>query len=345
MENWTWNSLGLQDFFANQTAVDEIYGRVIKAGSGHYLIQTPEKLYDGQVSGKFHFHSADPRDYPCVGDWVIFTPLTGEDKAVINRILDRKTILMRHAAGDNTKEQLMAANVDVVFLVNALDKDFNLRRMERYLMQVYESGAKPVFILTKADLAEEVQDKVKLVEAIAPGVAVYAIDSLSGSGVDEIKKELIEGQTISLIGSSGAGKSTLINLLTGRELQKTQEVRASDQKGKHTTTHREMFLLPEGPAIIDTPGMRELQLWGDSDTVDMAFSDIDALSENCKFRDCKHGSEPGCAVNEAIEKGVLTSERLKNYRKMLREVERLDLKEKYGAHKTNRMLYGPKGIR
>ncbi|SEB00141.1 ribosome biogenesis GTPase [Thalassobacillus cyri] len=342
MEKITWETLGYESFFQTQTIGKETpVGRITKAGKGFYTIQTPEKAFSGQLSGKYRFEAEVQGDYPCVGDWVLFQPQVGEDKAVIHQRLERRTLLTRHAAGNTYQEQVMAANIDDVWIVSSMDQDFNLRRIERYLMQVYESGAVPIIVLTKADLASDPDRQTAEVEQIAPGVSVYPVDTLQGVGFDSLIEKFTPGMTIALIGSSGVGKSSLINRLVGKTVQKTQEVRAEDHKGKHTTTHREMFLVPGGPLILDTPGMRELQLWGEADGVHSTFYDIEAYSSQCKFRDCSHGSEPGCTVQQAIKDGRLTEERLKNYWKMQREIERLDLKAKYGTHKANRILHRP----
>ncbi|KHE72803.1 ribosome small subunit-dependent GTPase A, partial [Halobacillus sp. BBL2006] len=201
--------------------------------------------------------------------------------------------------------------------------------------------AKPVVVCTKRDLCDDWEEMISQVHLIAPGVPVYAIDNLSGEGVDLLLVEANPGDTISLIGSSGVGKSTLINRMVNHEVQKTSEVRESDDRGRHTTTHRELFLLPNGAYIIDTPGMRELQLWGEEHGVEATFSDIEEISVQCKFRDCKHESEPGCAVRSAIETGELEEDRLKSYNKLKRELRRLDLKDRHGQHLANRMLHGP----
>nr|WP_110943225.1 ribosome small subunit-dependent GTPase A [Virgibacillus senegalensis] len=332
--------LGYNDFFEKQNdSKEDQVGRIATATNGIYKLFTKEGELQAQLSGRFHHLAVHTRDYPCVGDWVLFQAVDGENKGIINKVLQRSSLLSRHAAGEKQEEQLMAANVDTVFLVNALNKDFNLRRMERYLMQVYESGASPVFVLTKRDLCEdaETEEKVQAVEEIAFGLPVLAIDALHEEGLASLKDFLHKGRTVSLLGSSGVGKSTLINRLLGKEVQKTQTIREDDAKGRHTTTHRELFLLPEGGVIIDTPGMRELQLWSGEDAAGETFQDVERLAGQCKFRDCRHEQEPGCAIQNAIESGELSAERYKSYVKLQREAKFLDLKEKYGAHRAARM--------
>ncbi|MBH0228918.1 ribosome small subunit-dependent GTPase A [Halobacillus yeomjeoni] len=332
--------LDFHTYFQAQVEKDESVGRVTTFTHGIYTISTESNTLTGELSGKFHYNCHQVSDYPAVGDWVVFQPFENDTKALIHRVLNRQTLLSRKKAGTSNDEQVIAANIDKVFIVTALTKEFNERRLERYVQQVYESGAIPVIVCTKRDLCENVEEKLASVQRAAPGVPFHAIDNMSGGGVEELSKELISGETISLIGSSGVGKSTLINRLMNKSVQSTQEVRSSDDRGRHTTTHRELFQLLNGTYIIDTPGMRELQLWGDEMMVDTTFSDIDELATNCKFRNCKHEKEPGCAVRIAIESGELEEERLKSYNKLKRELFRLDLKDRYGTHKTNRMLHG-----
>ncbi|MYL70709.1 ribosome small subunit-dependent GTPase A [Halobacillus litoralis] len=334
------------EFFKAQMIEGEQIGRITRLTHGLYTVVDDEQERHGEVSGRFHHTVQLDKDYPAVGDWVVFEPYDDGARAKIHRVLNRRTTLSRKKAGESHQEQIIAANVDTVFIVTALTQEFNVRRIERYVQQIYESGASPVVVLTKRDLCATVPDHITEVESVAPGVPVYAVDSLTGEGMDELGTEIRVGETISLVGSSGVGKSTLINHLLGMEKQVTQGVREEDQRGRHTTTHRELFELPNGTYIIDTPGMRELQLWGgDEEGVDQTFSDIDRLSTSCKFRDCKHEQEPGCAVKQAIETGELEAARLKSYNKLKRELKRLELKDRYGTHRTNRMLHGPNAIK
>lgn len=330
------SKLGYQSFFENQvTDMNFTVGRISTHSNGIYKTLSQNGEFQCTLSGKFYHLANENRDFPCVGDWVLFQSVEPDLKGVIHHVFQRKSLLSRHAAGAKHEEQLMAANVDVVFLVNALN-DFNLRRIERYLIQVYESGATPVFILTKRDVAIDVVAKVRWLEEIAFGVPIIVIDTRN-DGLEEIQPFLKEGITVSLMGSSGVGKSTLINRLFGKEVQKTQEIRETDAKGRHTTTHRELFLLPDGGVIIDTPGMRELQLWSSEESTNETFHDIEDLSVHCKFRDCRHQQEPGCAIQEALETGNLSRGRYDSYRKLLRETTFLDLKDKYGTHQATRI--------
>jgi len=331
--------LGMETFLKGRQIVETSYeiGRVSFSSNGLYRVIAARGEVQSRVSGKFYYETTVTRDFPCVGDWVLFEPLPGEAKGIIHDVLERKSLLSRHGAGEKNEEQLIAANVDTVFLVSALNQDFNLRRMERYLTQVYQSGANPVFLLTKKDLCEDLDEKLKAVESIAFGVPTLAIDALHNEGLVELQAYIFEGQTVSLIGSSGVGKSTIVNQLLGQDFQKTQAVREEDARGRHTTTHRELFVLPTGGVVIDTPGMRELQLWTGEESARAVFDEIEALSEKCRFRDCEHRKEPGCAVREAIESGELDQERYQSYVKLQREAAFVELKEKYGTSRATRI--------
>ncbi|MGZ3457739.1 MAG: ribosome small subunit-dependent GTPase A [Archangium sp.] len=258
---------------------------------------------------------------PVVGDWVSFEPRLQEGTSIIQAVLPRRTQLARKAAGRTEEEQVVAANVDVVFLVSALTRDLNPRRLERYLALAWDSGAQPVVVLTKADLCEDVAEARERIAALAPDVPLHTASSLTGEGLDALGQYLGGTRTVALIGSSGVGKSTLINRLLGAARQEVGEVR-EDDKGRHTTTHRELFVLPQGGLVIDTPGMRELGLLENEEGVRTAFTDIEGLAAACRFSDCRHEKEPGCAVHEAVRGGQLAPERLENFRKLSREVGR-----------------------
>ncbi|MGK7890934.1 MAG: ribosome small subunit-dependent GTPase A, partial [Leptolyngbyaceae cyanobacterium] len=231
---------------------------------------------------------------------------------------------VRKAAGHTTAGQIVAANVDTVFLMSGLDGDFNLRRIERYLVTAWESGASPVVVLNKADVCADLNEVIAQVEAIAIGVPIHPISATANQGLEQLDTYLVSGKTIALIGSSGVGKSTLTNYLLGQQQQATQTVRADDSRGRHTTTHRQLLTLPSGALLIDTPGMRELQLWSDGSGLEETFSDIASLGANCKFRDCQHDQEPGCAVQDAIANGTLDPRRLHSYQKLQREQQWLE---------------------
>jgi ribosome biogenesis GTPase / thiamine phosphate phosphatase len=258
---------------------------------------------------------------PVVGDWVAFEPRLQEGTSLIQAVLPRRTQLARKAAGRTDEEQVVAANVDVVFIVSALTRDLNPRRLERYLALAGDSGASPVLVLTKADLCEDVVAAREGLAALAPGVPLHIVSSVTGEGLDVLGQYLGGQRTVALIGSSGVGKSTLINRLLGDTRQVVGEM-GEDDKGRHTTTHRELFVLPQGGLVIDTPGMRELGLMENEEGVRTAFTDIEELGPGCRFSDCRHEKEPGCAVREAIRDGRLAPERLESYHKLTQEVAR-----------------------
>jgi ribosome biogenesis GTPase len=260
---------------------------------------------------------------PVVGDWVAFEPQSQEGTTLIQAVLPRRTQLVRKAAGRADEEQVVAANVDVVFLVSALTRDLNPRRLERYLAVAWDSGAQPVVILTKADLCEDVEAARERIAALAPDVPLHIVSSVTGEGVDALWRYIGGHRTVALIGSSGVGKSTLINRILGTARQEVGEMR-EDDKGRHTTTHRELFVLPQGGLVIDTPGMRELGMMENEEGVRTAFVDIEELAATCRFNDCRHENEPGCAVQAATRDGRLAPERLENFRKLQQEATRLE---------------------
>ena len=276
-----------------------------------YGLCTADGEADATISGRVRHEAASAADLPAVGDWVLARD------GIIHAVLPRRTRFSRQAAGARTDEQIVAANVDTVFVVMGLDPDFNLRRLERYLTFAWESGAEPVVVLTKTDLAADVAERVAEVERSAPGVPVHAVSGVTGSGLDAVEARLTGHRTYAFLGSSGVGKTTLINRLAGLELA-TGGLR-KDGRGRHTTTWRELLVLPGRAVILDTPGMRELQVWQATAGLDDAFSDIAALASTCRFSDCRHAGEPGCAVEAAIATGALDPARLLGLRKLERE--------------------------
>jgi ribosome biogenesis GTPase len=296
-------------------------GRVAAVFGAACAVETASGPVTAELTGTIRRHLVGA-SRPAVGDWVAV-----ERDAVSARIrglLPRRTMISRKAAGETTDEQVVAANVDLIFIVSALAGDLNLRRLERYLTIAYESGAEPVVVLTKADLGERLDEVRGEVEAIAPEVSVIISSSVTGEGLDLIGRRLRPGVTAILIGSSGVGKTTLINHLSGADLR-TSEVRA-DGKGRHTTTRRELIRLPWGGMIIDTPGLREIQLWHADEGLGRAFSDVEELAQECRFNDCRHDNEPACGVKRAIEEGRLAEERLASYRKLERELRSLRIR-------------------
>jgi ribosome biogenesis GTPase / thiamine phosphate phosphatase len=265
-------------------------------------------------------------ELPVVGDWVAVRPLDGERKAVIEAVLPRRSAFTRKEAWRRTVVQVVAANVDTVFLVTAFGGDLNARRVERYLTAAWDSGSSPVVVANKVDLAEDRLLELAEVEAVALGVPVLVVSATTGEGLEELEPHLRPGRTIALLGSSGVGKSTLVNRLAGRELLATNEIRR-DGRGRHTTTHRELVPLPSGALLIDTPGMRELQLWADEDALDSAFAEIAELADKCRFSDCSHEHEPGCAVKSALADGSLPAERFASFRKLQRELRALEIRK------------------
>lgn len=304
-------------------------GRVVAAHTPRLLrvgMADAERL--AEVGGGLRHAAASALDLPTVGDWVAVRLRGESQRPLIQALLPRRTAFVRRAAGDRTVAQVLASNVDTVFLVVGLDADFNLRRLERTLVLAWESGAAPVVVLNKADLAPaELDVRRAEVERVAAGVPVLVLAAKHGQGLDALGPWLAPGQTVALLGSSGVGKSTIVNRLLGREKQKTQEVRENDQRGRHTTTHRELVALPGGALLVDTPGMREIQLWSEGAGLDAAFDDVLSLATACRFRDCGHRGEPGCAVRAAAADGRLEPARLESYLKLQGELRSLEVRE------------------
>jgi ribosome biogenesis GTPase len=326
LETFGWN-----EFFATNFApfAEEGYsaGRVAVQHKTQYELYTACGELSAETTGRMQHDARSKKDLPVVGDWVVIRAREREGKATIYDILPRKSRFSRKAAGTRTEEQIVAANVDSVFLVTGLDGNFNLRRLERYLVLAWESGAEPVIVLNKADLCADVEQRVEEVRSVALGVPVVVTSAIKDRDLDQVLGRIKPGTTGALLGSSGVGKSTIINHLLGKELLKTREVRKTDDRGRQTTTRRELIMLPSGGLLMDTPGMRELQLWGGDEGIRDAFQDIAELAEGCPFRDCQHGPEPGCVVQQALRDGSLDAGRFASYQKLRKEIDYFNRRE------------------
>ena len=335
---WTLEDLGwgadLEEAFSAFADSGVQAGRVAVEHQHLYQVYVHGGELLAEVSGRLRHRAASRSAFPVTGDWIALRPRVEEGRATIVGVLPRRSSFSRKAAGSRVEEQTVAANVDVLFLVMGLDRDYNPRRLERYLALARVSGAMPVVLLSKSDLCPQAHDRRSEIEAL--GVTTHAISSRTGDGLASVRTYLTRGTTVALLGSSGVGKSTLVNRLAGSELLATREVRDSDQRGRHTTTRRELIPLPAGGLVIDTPGMRELQLWEADDGVEDAFSEIATLAERCRFHDCAHAEEPGCAVTTAVAAGRLRAERLESYRKLQKELRHLATKLDPGAQREER---------
>ena len=322
MNNKNLLELGLNEGYIKEASIcnDDFYlGRVSVQYKDIYKVFTEEGEVLARVSGKLSYSSNNTLDYPVVGDWVLLDRTDNKNgDAIIHKVLSRKSYFSRKIAGSRFDIQIVAANIDYIFICTALNNDFNINRLERYIAVAWDSMAIPVIVLTKSDLCEDIDERLRAVQEVAIGIEILVTSSLNENGYEKVKEYIKSGTTIAFIGSSGVGKSTLINKILNKDILKTNSVDEND-KGRHTTTHRELFVLEEGGVIIDTPGMRELGLM--SADVDKSFSNIEELESQCKFSDCTHKNEPKCAVREAIEKGELDLDRLERYKKLKREEE------------------------
>ena len=323
------NDLGWNDEWARKFAPHAAEGlvpaRVAIEFNYIYRLFAESGEVQAQHAGRMRHQAVAKEQLSAVGDWVALKPTPGEAAGTIEAVLPRKSKFSRKVAGELTEEQIVAANIDTVFLVMGLDGDYNPRRLERYLLLAHESGANPVVILNKADVADHLSDDMDEIRGLAVGIPVHAISAKTREGVEIIDSYLGQGKTAALLGSSGVGKSTLVNALVGEEMLKTKEVRAHDSRGRHTTRHRHLIMLPDRRGLlIDTPGMRELQLWTQPETAHETFEDIEALAAGCHFTDCRHSEEPRCAVKQAVEDGVLASDRLQGFLKLQDEVRSLE---------------------
>jgi len=317
-----------EDQFAPFAADGLEPARVAVEQRGAYVVYSARGERPAELAGRLRHAAAERGDLPAVGDWVALADPDGAERALVQAVLPRRTKFSRMAATDHgqTVEQVVAANVDTVFLTAGLDGDLNVRRLERYLTLGWESGASPVVVLTKLDLCDDADAALLEVEAVAVGVPVHAVSNVTGEGVDALAAYLGPGQTVAALGSSGVGKSSLVNALAGEELMATGDLRA-DGRGRHTTTSRQLLLLPGGGLYLDTPGMRELRLWDSEEGLAATFDDVTAAAARCRFHDCSHEHEPDCGVQAALADGALDRERYESWRKLQNELRWLAIKQ------------------
>jgi ribosome biogenesis GTPase / thiamine phosphate phosphatase len=341
------SDLGWSDFFARPFAAHEAEGlhpgRLLTQEKLLYLVHDGSADLAAELSGRFRHEAEQHGGFPAVGDWVAIKPqgtgavlLGGKPglyparpHAIIHALLPRRSVISRKVPGAATVEQVIAANVDTLFLVAGLDQEFSPRRIERYVAAMLGSGATPVVVLNKTDICPDPAAAVGQLGPLQAMVPVLQVSAASGTGLDAIRSYVRMGETVAFVGSSGVGKSTIINRLLGTERQQTGEVSKAVGKGRHVTTRRELIPIPGGGLLMDTPGLRELQIWGEESNLEGAFEDIEALARECRFRDCRHDNEPGCAVRAALEAGTLDIERLHNFEKMQRELRFLARRQKW----------------
>ena len=314
-------------------------GRVLTATREIYRLATPHGELAGELSGRLRFASDTPADLPAVGDWVAARAYPGDDLAVVDAVLPRRTALVRRAAGRRDEAQLLAANVDLLLVAAPLGGDLRARRIERFLALAREAGVPPAVVLTKADLVADPEATLAAAREIAGGAPVVAVSAVSGHGLDDLSALLVPRATAALLGPSGAGKSTLVNALLGEERQATREIRDADRRGRHATTHRELFALPSGALLVDTPGLRELALWDAADGIAATYDEVSALAPSCRFRDCRHEAEPDCAVREAAGTGGLDAGRIAAWEKLRREEEALEMRRNLGPARAERLRW------
>jgi ribosome biogenesis GTPase / thiamine phosphate phosphatase len=340
LEDLGWD-LYFQKHFETLNISNSVPARVASESKGSFQLFSQFGELAAGISGKMRFSAEKENPYPAVGDWVVVKPLVNEQKGIIQAVLPRKSKFSRKAAGERTDEQIVSANVDTVFIVSGLDggRNLNLRRIERYLTLAWSSGATPVIVLNKVDLCPDVSSYIRTVEDIAPGTSIYPVSAKKRMGLDALRNYITKGTTAAFLGSSGVGKSALINSLLGEEKQETGDVRQDDRMGRHTTTRRELFLLPGGGVVIDTPGMREIQLWAGEDDLQGVFQDIEILARQCRFKDCSHNVETGCAVKAAIDQGDLDPARLESYRKLQNELVYLASREEGSTRLYEKLKY------
>lgn len=335
LKMWGWNS-DLESHFESYDGRGSEPGRVTQENKHFFQVQTAAAQLLSEVSGKLRFEAGGREQLPAVGDWVVVRSRPKEGRGTIHAVLPRKSQFVRKEAGRRMEAQVVGSNIDWVLVMTSLNQDFNLRRLERYLVLAWESGVSPVLVLSKADLCPDAGPQILAARAQFPSVPIHAISVLADRGLEVLAPYFGAGKTVALLGSSGVGKSTLINRLLGAEALKTQEVRLHDDRGRHTTSHRQLMLVPGGALVLDTPGMRELQLWGEGNGMHSTFEEIEVAAGSCRFRNCTHQHEPGCAVREALEEGSLDRSRYENYEKLQRELKHLSLQEDRHAQQKER---------
>lgn len=326
LKDFGWNEF-FEAHFSEHSGNGLEPARVAVEHRNYYELYSAHGELTAEKSGKLFYSAESTNLLPAVGDWVVIKPILDENKALITVVLPRKTKFSRKKAGETTDEQIVAANVDTVFVISSLNQDLNYRRIERYLALSWDNDVKPVVILSKADLSEDIFGKLAAAQNALPATDIHIISAKTGAGMEELFQYFEGNKTVAVIGSLGVGKSTLINSLLDRDIMDVSEIGLYKDKGRHTTTHRELTIVPGGGLIMDTPGMREIQLWEGGEGLSELFEDIEKLVLECKFTNCKHESEPGCAINAAIKKGELDAGRLKSYKKLLGEVSYFERKK------------------